>query len=81
VIEGMETRDDFFQLAQANATQEMLTAIASVRATYPNGRETTNTAGLKMNATLSKAAVLVYPAPAEFPLESNMATSWVVGPV
>jgi hypothetical protein len=77
-MEGLVRSDDFFQLAQANVTQVMLTAIASKRARYPNGRKTNNTPGLKMNATLSKATILVYPVPVDFSIESNMATSQVV---
>jgi hypothetical protein len=52
--------------------------MASERDTYPNGRETTNTAGMKMKATVSKATVVVYPVPVDF-WEANIASSSVVG--
>lgn len=66
VIEGMESCEDFFQLTQAKVTHSALHAIASERDKYPKGRETTNTAGMKMKATASRAAVVVYPVPVDF---------------
>jgi len=46
-------------LTQANVTQSALQAMASETDTYPTGRKTTNAAGLKMKATVSKATVVV----------------------
>jgi hypothetical protein len=49
--------------------------MASERDTYPTGLKTTNKAGLKMKATVSKATVVVYLVPVDFWQESNIATS------
>src|SRR6266567_9311577 len=70
----MESCDDLFQLNQANATQSALNATASEIDTYPNGREMTNTAGIKRNATTRKATVVVYPVPVDFCCASNITT-------
>jgi hypothetical protein len=77
-IEGMESCDDFFQLTKANVTQSKLQAIASATDTYPTGRKTSNVAGMKMKATVSRATIVVYPVPVDF-WESNIAISSVVG--
>jgi len=66
------------QLTQAYATHNALQASASETDTYPNGRDTISTAGMKMKATISKAAVTVYWVPVDFCWESNMATSWLL---
>ena len=75
----MESCEDFFQLIYANVTQSALQAMASETDTYPIGREEANTAGLKINATMSKPTVAVYPVPVDFWCESIMVTSSVIG--
>lgn len=62
----MERREDFLQLNQAKVTHSALQATAKDRATYPNGRETTRTAGLKTKATASNAMVVLYAVPVGF---------------
>jgi hypothetical protein len=73
----MERREDFVQLTQAKITHTALQAIASRRDKYPNGREMTNTAGLKMKATTNNATVVVYAVPVDF-CRSDISTSSVV---
>ena len=77
-MEGMESRD-FLQVAQAKMRHSTLQAIASETDTYPNERETSNAAGMKMKATTRKATVVVYPVPVDFWCASTKATSSVVG--
>ena len=77
-MEGIVSCDDFFQATQASVTHSALHTIATETATYPNGREITNTAGMKIKATARKATVLVYPVPVGFLDASNKSTSSVV---
>ena len=77
-MEGMVSCEHFFQLTQEKATHNALQASASKMDTYPNGRDTISTAGLKMKATISKVTVMVYWIPVDFWWKS-MATSLVVG--
>jgi hypothetical protein len=77
-MEGMESCEDRFQLTHANVTHSALQAIASERDRYPNGREATNTAGLKTKATRSNATVVVYAVPVDLWLGSNISPSSVV---
>lgn len=55
----MESRENFRQSSHARITQSPLQAIASEIDMYPNGLETINNVGMKMNATTSKATVMV----------------------
>jgi hypothetical protein len=55
-----------FQLTQANTTHSALPAAARKTERYPTGREKMSAAGLKMKATMSKAAVPVYWVPVGF---------------
>jgi hypothetical protein len=64
--EGMVSCEYFLQLTQAKATHNALQASASETDTYPSGRDTISTAGLKMNARTSKATVMVYWVPVDF---------------
>jgi hypothetical protein len=68
----MESCDDLFQLTQAKVTHIALQATASETDKHPNGREATNTAGLKMKATASRATVRLYSVPVDFRQGSNM---------
>jgi hypothetical protein len=77
-MEGMESRENFFQLTQANVTDSALHAIANKNDGYPNGRKKTNAAGLKTKAATSRATVVVYVIPVDFWHESNIATPSVV---
>ena len=61
-MECPETRDDF-QLAHANAAQAMLPPIARKMAGYPNGRDATRTAGIKIKPAARYAIIAVYPVP------------------
>jgi hypothetical protein len=70
-MEGIVSWEYFLQLNQAKARHNALQPSASEREAYPNGRETIKTAGLKMNATISKATVVVY----RVPVDLNKATS------
>jgi hypothetical protein len=77
-IQGPDESDDFFRLAQAIALQNALQAIASETDVYPNGRQTTNIAGLKMKATRSNAIVMA-PVPVDF-WDANIPNSlWLSG--
>ncbi len=76
-MEGIESRDDFFQLRQASITHSALKTVASDKDPYPIGREKTRSAGLKMNAAASRATVAVYAVPVDFCWESNIVTSSV----
>jgi hypothetical protein len=78
-VEGMVSCEYFLQLNHANATHNVLKTSASKADTWPNGRDKTSTAGLKMKAAISKATVMVYWAPVGFCWDVNMATSTVVG--
>lgn len=59
VIDGIESRDDFFQLNQAQPAHTILQAMARKDAAYPTGQEMNKMAGLKMKATASSATVVV----------------------
>jgi hypothetical protein len=74
----MESCDDFFQWTRARATHDALHAKASAARPYPNGRDTNNTAGMKINATASKATVIVYPVPVDFWWDSNMQPQFIL---
>jgi hypothetical protein len=65
-VEATVSSEYLFQLIHARATNIALQASASKRETYPNGRESIKTAGLKMKAPISKAAVMVYLVPVGF---------------
>ena len=77
-MEETVSREYFFQLSEANVAQIALHPIPSERERYPKECDTTIIAGMKMNATASKATAVVCAVPAEAG-DSNMATSWVVG--
>jgi hypothetical protein len=59
LIDAIESRENFIQLILASPTQIALHAIAAARETSPKGRDTIKTAGMKMKATISNAAVAV----------------------
>jgi len=77
-MEGIVSCEDLFQWTQEKVTHNALLASPSERNKYPNGRSATNTAGMKMKATASKATVVVYRRPVDFNAGSNIATSSVV---
>ncbi|MGH9632884.1 MAG: hypothetical protein ACRD7E_31655 [Bryobacteraceae bacterium] len=60
----MVSSEYFFQLIRDKTTHNALQAIANETEAYPTGRDAT--AGLKMNATISKAPVMVYWVPVDF---------------
>ena len=64
-IDGLDKSFDLFHLAQAIIVQNALQAIASETDVYPRGRQTTNSAGLKMKAT-RRYAIVMAPAPVDF---------------
>jgi hypothetical protein len=65
-MDSMESCEAFFQRTHAKVAHSKLHAIARASITYPNGRETIKNAGTKMNATASKATVVVYCVPVDF---------------
>jgi hypothetical protein len=70
----MESWDDFFQVTQASATHSALQVIARETAIYPKWPENINAAGMKMNATMRNATVVVDPVPVDFCWVANIAT-------
>jgi hypothetical protein len=58
-MDGIESWEDLFQWTQAQITLAALQATAKEIDQYPNGREVSNTSGLKMKATASRATVAV----------------------
>jgi hypothetical protein len=58
-IKKRRGRGDFTLLIQAMTMQITAHATAAEREAKPNGRETINNAGMKMNAKISSAAVAV----------------------
>jgi hypothetical protein len=78
-MEGMVSFEVLLPIDPGQAPHNAPQASPSEKETYPNGRETIRTKGLKMKATINKATVMVYWVPVDFCWESNMATSSVVG--
>jgi hypothetical protein len=64
--EGMESREDLFQLTQARVTQAALKIAARETGKYSTRCVASSTAGLKMKATASQATVVVYVVPVDF---------------
>lgn len=64
-MEGIVSTEYLFQLTQAIATHNALHVSATEKDTYPNGGETSRTAGLKIKATISRVTILVYCVPVE----------------
>lgn len=59
-MEGIVRREEFLQLSQASSKHNALQTVANERETYPIGRVTASTAGLKTKPNRSKATVVVY---------------------
>jgi hypothetical protein len=68
-MERMVSSEYLFHATQAATAHKVLQAIANKTGGYPAGREIRSTAGLKMNATRSKATVVVYCVPVYFRCE------------
>jgi len=58
-MEGTATGSDLFQWIQARTMHDALHKSAARTDPYPNGCDTSSTAGLKMNARISNAAVVL----------------------